>query len=664
MKQINKRSKSSNKHNPSTILSLGHYDIDYSITLIEEDVLKYNIDDISKLTKYEDILFIIENQYMWSRIQIETESTSVNLLLYINKVSFESNKSYIEYIPYEQPVYYNEKIENMFKNVNELNYFFVNNSYLNPKCKKFFKLTIKYLDKETVIKFDNVESYNSNVDNEVLGEGGSSSKGNENEEGNDEGNSANPFDNVKLQCSKYDYFICSISEMLENNNYEYFIDFVINIKLKYEALITIEYTDISNYFNDKDSMSLLNKVYLITDIFLLDEQDTINNFKKHFEILVKENTKKKYFFNREPSDLQESNELQSSEESKNQYMQENTYKKPYKNNREKNITERDLHEYFRKTIACEGGLSILNSKLGIFLDYDFTEITFIEVPMRTKSFIISYPCKPYPKLSHRTVDLVDLYKQNILAKRNLYKSILYGGILSRIFFEKRKNFGLEILYPSYLTGHEIIKRLLDLQVNNITFPPDPKFYVVKLNPNEINEYVKKETLGRKESKFVLDCTNLEKSKLKHYVPLFDYNLHEYFENKSIQRELAKKGFINSKGFVNYDPYYRGGMGVPKKKVVRFVSADNNLVKKQVEVNMKNLNNRILLNPIIPTKKKLPVLQCKVTEKIKNYNKNYSKNCSHGYNNNKCQYCDLYERAKIEIDIEEEKRKRMQLRRYK
>ena len=33
-------------------------------------------------------------------------------------------------------------------------------------------------------------------------------------------------------------------------------------------------------------------------------------------------------------------------------------------------------------------------------------------------------------------------------------------------------------------------------------------------------------------------------------------------------------------------------------------------------------------------------------------------------NQKCDYCDLYEKAKIEIDIEEEKRRQMQLRRYK
>ena len=177
--------------------------------------------------------------------------------------------------------------------------------------------------------------------------------------------------------------------------------------------------------------------------------------------------------------------------------------------------------------------------------------------------------------------------------------------------------------------------------------------------------MKKELNNKKESKFVLDCTNLEKSTLKNYVPLFDYNLHEFFENKAIQKELANKGFIDSKGFVNYDPYYRKGMGVPKKNNLRYASASNPnyLIKKQVETNIKNMKKRILPNPVIPTKVKLPVIQCRVTEKIKNYDKYYGKKCSHGYNQ-KCKYCDLYEKAKIEIDIEEEKRRQMQLRRYK
>ena len=683
MKRLNKRSKSVSKHTPSTVLSLGHYDINYSITLSEDDVLKFHIDDITQLTKYEDISFIVENQYLWDKIQMKTENKSINLLLYINKISIESNKTYIEYIPYEQPVFYNESVKNMLKTVNDINFFFVNKNSLYPDIKKYFSLTIKYKDKETVFNFDKSEEddKNKNVDNEIQKEGSSDNiKENEQNENNGLKNEDNPFNKIKLDCTKYNYFICYIEETLEIKKYEDFIEFAVYVKLNYGALITIEYGDVSDYFSDKDSMTLLNKLYLITDIFLFDQIDAINNFKKHYEIFTKEKSKKVYFddkkSNRENSIsyealnkenksdyFTEDNKSQMSSNINNKNNQNRFYNKGTRKSKE--MTEKDIFEYFRRNIACNGALSILNSKLGIFLDNNFSKVTFIEVPMNIKATIVSYDIKPYPKLSHTTVNLVELYRGYLGLKRDFFKSIFFAGILNKIFYIKRKNFSLDILYSGYLTGHEIVKRLLHLTTNEIPFPDNQQFYIVKINNNDINDYVKKELNNKKESKFVLDCTNLEKSTLKNYVPLFDYNLHEFFENKAIQRELANKGFIDSKGFVNYDPYYRKGMGVPKKNNLRFASASNPnyLIKKQVETNIKNMKKRILPNPVIPTKVKLPIIQCRVTEKIKNYDKYYGKKCNHGYNQ-KCKYCDLYEKAKIEIDIEEEKKRQMQLRRYK
>ena len=669
MKVTRKRAKSVSKYTPSTILSLGHYDIDYYITLSEEDMLKFHIEDVTQLKKYEDISFIIENQYLWQKIQLKTENRFINLLLYLNKISNDSNKSYLEYIPYEEPVFYNEAVKNMLKTVNDFNFFFVNNCSLNPETKKYFSLTIKYNDQETIFNFDKGEN-----DNEIQKESGEEKNKEEEKKGDTYlKNENNPFNKIKCDCPQYNYFICSIEESLSIKPYEDFIEFVIYAKLNYGALLAIEYGNISDNFNDKESMTLLNKLYLITDIFLFDEIDAIYNFKKHYEIFTKEKSKKKYFANGENlSDEQsQNNKSEFNDDIKSQISIQNNIKQKNLNRynsvtrRRKDMTVKDLFEYFKKTIACNGALSILNSKLGIFLDVNFSKVTFIEVPMNIKATLLSYDIKPYPKLSHNNVDLVELYKGILRQKRDFFKSIFFAGILNKIFHIKRKNFGMDVLYSGYLTGHEIVKRLLHLTTNEIPFPDNPKFYLVKINDNEVDEYVKKEYYNKKESKFVLDCTNLEKSKLKNYVPLFDYNLHEFFENKAIQKELANKGFINSKGFVNYDPYYRKGMGVPKKNVLRNSSASNPniLIKKQVESNLKNMKKRILLNPVIPTKVKLPVIQCRVTEKINNYDKYYGKKCTHSYSQ-RCQYCDLYEKAKIEVDIEEEKKRQMKLRRYK
>ena len=343
MKKIKKRSKSVSKCIPSTILSMGHYDINYSIELSDDDLLKFNIEDISQLKTYEDISFIIENQYLWSKIKIESENKIINLLLYLNKISTETNKSYIEYISYEKPIYINESVKTMLKTANDFNFFFVNDCPISIESKKYFSLKIKNHNDEIIINFDKVEKEDDKIDNNDNNDNkndidikiednkdnnNEEVKNNENENENkiekDENkieneenknnennekseisensgylkNTKNIFNKIKLDCSNYNHFICAIEDTLEIAPYEDFIEFIIYIKITCGAHITIEYGDVAEYFNDKESMDLLNKIYLITDIYLFDEKDTINNFKKHYEIFSKDKNKKIYPFNR------------------------------------------------------------------------------------------------------------------------------------------------------------------------------------------------------------------------------------------------------------------------------------------------------------------------------------------------------------------------------
>ena len=301
MKQTKKRSKSVSDIHVMKVLSLGHYKIDYSITLDDDDMRNFNLTDISKLKTYDDIKFIVENISLWNKIRLTTDNNFVNLLLYMNKINTDSNKIYLEFISYEQPLYYNDQVKEMFQSVNEIHYFFANETAVTPKEKKTFTLTIKFRDRYTVINFGNLhDDKNYNVDNEVVNEGASKVKeptsNEEEEEEQIHDISENIFNKVKLSCDSYNYFISSIGETLETTPYEDFVDFVVDAKLKYGALIITEYGDYVDYFSDKETMTLLNKLYLITDIFLFDAKEALSNFKKHYEILTKENSKKVYKF--------------------------------------------------------------------------------------------------------------------------------------------------------------------------------------------------------------------------------------------------------------------------------------------------------------------------------------------------------------------------------
>ena len=702
------------------VLALGHYNIDYSITLNDDDMRAYNLTDITKLRTYEDIKFIVENISLWNKIRLTTDNNWVNLLLYLNRVNNESNKIYLEFISYEEPVYLNKDVKQMLTSVNETNYFFVNETALTRQFKKNFSLTIRFRDRFTVINFSDLENdeRNNNIDNEIQEEGVTKIKESAKEETEiyDQNNTESIFNKIKLSCESYNYFLNSIGETLETSPYEDYVEFVIEAKLKYGALIVTEYGDYVEYFSDKETMTLLNKLYLITDIFLFDEKEALSNFKKHYEILTKENSKKVYKFGEievnnypfgsegkpqtqrhdeknisEPNHYENEEDNGENEEHKDENENNNEHNENEednnKNEKENNksqmssrvksgvkikkvkiyqssiipfnhrgklrlLTEKDIYDYFRFDIACNGGLSILNSKLGIFIDENFSKVTFIEVPMNSKALIFSYELKPHPKLYPSTLHKVEKYWSVLRGDRDYFKSFFWAGILSIICLARRKNFGLDTLYPAYLKGHEILKRILHLKTKNIEFPDNPKFYIVKLNNNEIDNFLTKQYNGKKEKKFILDCVNLEKSHLKYYVPLFDDNLHEFFDNYVTKKELEKKGFINSKGFVNYDPCYREGMGIPGKNNLKFVSSSNPhyIIKRQVEANVKNMKDRILKGPVIPTKIKLPAIKCKITDNVSKI-KIQVKKCHHKYRKIGCNECLNYQIEKDRIKKE-------------
>ena len=761
MKHNKKRSKSVSNLNYTKILSLGHYEIDYSITLDDDEMRRYNLTDITKLKTLEDINFILENIDLWSKIRLTTENNFVNLLLYINRINSESNKIYMEFISYEQPLYCNDKVKEMLCAVNDINYFFVNETVVTPEEKKTFKLTIKFRDRSVVINFgDFDDDRNRNIDNEIQEEGDTKHKEEEHEEEEQREPGTNIFEKIKLNCESYNYFICSLGETINTVPYEDFVDYVIDAKLKLGALICIDYDgDYNEYFSDKETMALMNKLYLITDIFLFDEKYALSSFKTHYEILTKENSKKIYKFGQieinnypfgnslknenEKNEINDNEEKHLNEENKNNEKEnedegegkgdgegegedenekerfnseeererqesggqedvEEHEEKEEKNNNNieqqqnlekddnlnnnnnkskisskvndnfktkkkykisgiipfnhrgklKLLTEKDIFDYFKLDIACNGTLSILNSKLGIFIDDNFSKVTFIEVPMNSKALVFSYDLKPHPKLYPSTLHKVEKYWGVLRGDRDYFKSFFWAGILSVICSQKRKNFGLDALYPGYLKGHEILKRILQLKTKEIEFPDNPKFYIVKMNNDDIDNFLKKQYNGKKEKKFVLDCINIEKSHLKYYVPLFDDNLHEFFDNEVTKKELEKKGFINSKGFVNYDPCYREGMGIPGKTNLKYVSNSNPnyVIKKQVEANVKNMKSRILKGPVIATKIRLPIIRCRITDKVNKY-KNQEKKCNHKYRKEGCKDCKGYQKEKQRIKSE-------------
>ena len=168
------------------------------------------------------------------------------------------------------------------------------------------------------------------------------------------------------------------------------------------------------------------------------------------------------------------------------------------------MEEKDIKDYFIHTIACSGELSMNYSKIAFIVNDNISKINIIEVPMGIKATYLTYDYKPFPKINHTNVDLVEKYKNALKENIDFLKMGFFSSILSKLFFVKSKNKGIKILYTCYIISNEILKRNLELKVNKAEIPLNTKYYNVKINKSEIEEYVKKLELEKKEGKFILD----------------------------------------------------------------------------------------------------------------------------------------------------------------
>ena len=155
---------------------------------------------------------------------------------------------------------------------------------------------------------------------------------------------------------------------------------------------------------------------------------------------------------------------------------------------------------------------------------------------------------------------------------------------------------------------------------------------LKISEKNLAERIKELNLINQEDEFVLDCTNKEKSELKEYIPLYDYHLVYYFRSSVNQKELKKKGFINDKGYIMYDPVHRKRM---RNDLVN-VKLNDEETQKKVESNIKNIDvgsrikdkeidsSKINKGDNMTTLKKLPKAKYGTTTGKKDKDKNKKK----------------------------------------
>ena len=636
--QKSKQTKAKPKDIPGC-LSFGKLDLIYKFEFIEKDLEKseeeiqqdengskyYNIEDFNSI---KDLKFLQDKKEIWERISLKPNNATLDQLLTANKIS--KKKMNVEYITYGIPKFEEEEEKfflDIYNYVNEKNNLDINEKPLVEDGSYSLKFEFYFKDqthsfclgsggenaeeekkeenpeeekkeeekkeestpqenKEESTPQENKEESTPQENNETPEENKEEEKKEENQEPEDyEPNEAMKAEKIP-KFSRKDSVLCNMDPKNKKYNLFYLnfdglkdipgnfenndlIELLYFLKKK-GAKIFINYCKPEepkeekkeeskdnkenagkekekqkpkdkgkkeeNDEKEEKEMKCLNNLYYLTDIYFFDFKQAIEEFNKHY-----------HCFTTDKSD--------------------------------KNINKQKLLDYFINGIASGTKKEVDGDKYGFFLE-DFVKFYMVHANKK-KAKKNEFDCQLFPKVNHNNIKLIDEYKNIIKKNSNNYVSIFITFFISGITSSGATD---EAIIGGFLNALEILKRKVECEKNNINLN-EKNLMKYKISEKNLAERIKELNLINQEGDFVLDCTNKEKSELKEYIPLYDYHLVYYFRSYVNQKELKKKGFINDKGYIMYDPVHRKRMRLDLANV----KLNEEETQKKVESNIKNID---------------------------------------------------------------------------
>jgi len=638
--QKSKQTKAKPKDIPGC-LSFGKLDLIYKFEFIEKDLEKseeeiqqdengskyYNIEDFNSI---KDLKFLQDKKEIWERITLKPNNATLDQLLTANKIS--KKKMNVEYITYGIPKFEEEEEKfflDIYNYVNEKNNLDINEKPLVEDGSYSLKFEFYFKDqthsfclgsggenaeeekkeenpeeekkeeekkeestpqenKEESTPQENKEESTPQENNEAPEENKEEEKKEENQEPEDyEPNEAMKAEKIP-KFSRKDSVLCNMDP--KNKKYTLFY-------LNFDGL-----KDIPGNFENNDLIELLYflkkkgaKIFINYCKPEEPKEEKKEESKENKENAGKEKEKEK----QKPKDKGKKEENDEKEEKEmkclnNLYYLTDIYFFDFKqaieefnkhyhcfttDKSDKNINKQKLLDYFINGIASGTKKEVDGDKYGFFLE-DFVKFYMVHANKK-KAKKNEFDCQLFPKVNHNNIKLIDEYKNIIKKNSNNYVSIFITFFISGITSSGATD---EAIIGGFLNALEIIKRKVECEKNNINLN-EKNLMKYKISEKNLAERIKELNLINQEGDFVLDCTNKEKSELKEYIPLYDYHLVYYFRSYVNQKELKKKGFINDKGYIMYDPVHRKRMRLDLANV----KLNEEETQKKVESNIKNID---------------------------------------------------------------------------
>ena len=618
--QKGKQTKQKTKELPGC-LSFGKLDLIYKIEFNEKDLEKTeeeikqdengskyrNIEDINSLT---DLQFIKDKKNIWDKIILKPNNSTLEQLLTGNKIS--KKKMLVEYISYGNPKFEGDEeyFLEIYNYINEKNGLDINEAPLVEDGSYSLKFELSFKDQTHKFKIgtggDDKEE--ENKEEEKKEEEKKEEKENANnqneekpkEEGNEDNKEKNKEEKKKeeenLEPDEYEPNEAMKADKIPKFSRKDTILCNLNPKQKKYSLFYLNFDELKDIPGDFDKRDLIELLYFFkkkgTKIFI--------NYFKPEEKKEESNENKEKKEGKEKEKEKKDDEKDEKEEKEMKYLNNLYYltdlyffdfkqaieefNKHYKifttDKSDKSINKQKVIDYFINGIASGTKKEVDGDKFGFFLE-DFIKFYVVHANKK-KAKKNEFDCQLFPKINHNNINLVDEYKNIIKKNVNEYVSIFISFILSGI--GSSGSASNEAIIGGFLNALEIIKRKVECEKNNINLN-EKNLMKYKISEKTLSERIKELNLINQEDEFVLDCTNKEKSELKEYIPLYDYHLVYYFRSSVNQKELKKKGFINDKGYIMYDPVHRKRM---RNDLVDF-KLNNEETQKKVESNIKNID---------------------------------------------------------------------------
>ena len=604
-------------------LSFGKLDLIYKIEFNEKDLEKTeeeikqdengskyrNIEDINTLT---DLQFIKDKKNIWDKIILKPNNSTLEQLLTGNKIS--KKKILVEYISYGNPKFEGDEeyFLEIYNYINEKNNLDINEAPLVEDGFYSLKFELSFKDQTHNFKIgtggDDKEEENKEEEKKEEEKQKEKENANNQNEGKQEGNEDNKEKNKEekkkeeenLEPDEYEPNEAMKADKIPKFSRKDTILCNLNPKQKKYSLFYLNFDELKDIPGDFDKRDLIELLYffkkkgakIFINFFKPEEKKEENKEEKN------ENKEKKEEKDKEKEKKDEEKDEKEEKEMKylnNLYYLTDLYffdfkqaieefNKHYKifttDKSDKSINKQKVIDYFINGIASGTKKEVDGDKFGFFLE-DFIKFYVVHANKK-KAKKNEFDCQLFPKINHNNINLVDEYKNIIKKNVNEYISIFISFILSGI--GSSGSASNEAIIGGFLNALEIIKRKVECEKNNINLN-EKNLMKYKISEKTLSERIKELNLINQEDEFVLDCTNKEKSELKEYIPLYDYHLVYYFRSSVNQKELKKKGFINDKGYIMYDPVHRKRM---RNDLVDF-KLNNEETQKKVESNIKNID---------------------------------------------------------------------------